>query len=273
MRADSGFTLVELLFVAVLGAAVITAAYQSLIVQEGAFRAQRTIATTQDVARTGVDVLVSELREISADAADAPGSDIRSLGSDSIQFRAFRTAGLVCAKGSGAVEIYGVGDGISAGDSVLIFAEGDPTTGADDGWVADSVTAVSGGTTCADIAGYDRRSLAVSTAVASMSALRPGAAVRGYQWITYGLYTDTDGSRVLGRHGDDGEVEPLIGPLAPPTEGGLRFTFYDAAGAETTNAADVVRMVVSVKGLSRAGRELGGEYADSLVTQIYLRNN
>lgn len=272
-RADAGFTLVELVFVTVLGAAVIAAAYQTLIVQEGAFRAQRTMATTQDVARTGLDVLVSELREISSDAADAPGGDVRSLGSDSIQFRAFRTAGLVCAKGSGTVGVYGVGDAIAAGDSVLVFAEGDPTTGADDGWVADSVRSVSAGATCPDIAGYDRRTLAVSTAVAAMASVRNGAAVRGFQWITYGLYTDTDGSWVLGRHGEDGDVEPLIGPLASPQAGGLRFTFYDGAGAETTDAADVVRMVVSVKGLSPAGRELGGEYADSLVTQIYLRNN
>ncbi len=271
-RTRSGFTLIELLVVMVLGVVVLGAVYQTLVIQEGTFRAQKSIASAQDVSRTALDVLVGEVREVSANATDGPGGDIAVMGPDSIRFRSFRKAAVVCGKTAGAILVYEPGDSIVAGDSVLVFSEGDPWSPDDDEWVADAVSARASSTVCPDRSGYVRASLSASTAP-GLSGVRTGASVRAFEWLTYGLYQDGTGDWMLGRHASGGSVQYLVGPLAPFASGGLRLTYYDTNGAETTDPASVVRIAVSVKAASAAGRELDGQYTDSLVTQVFLRNN
>lgn len=273
MRDRAGFTVVELLLAAMVGVVILGAAFQTLIVQEQTFRAQRSVSATRNAERTALDVLSTELREVSADAGGRSGGDIRRMGSDSIEFRVFRKVGLVCDRSAGTLELYGIGDRLTAGDSVLIFAEGDPGSGADDGWVAARALTVASTGTCPALTGYAPLTLRLGSAVAGLSAIRAGAPVRGFDWVTYGVYRDPAGDYVLGRHSEGGAVQRVIGPLAAPAAGGLRLTYYDANGATTADPTRVARIVISVKARARSGAAVHRRRADSLVTQIYLRNN
>ncbi len=277
-RPDLGFTFVELLVAMVIGMLLLTAIYRTVVVQERAMRTQQALASTQDNTRTALEVLTTELREVSADPAASAGTDIGAIGPDSIRFRAYRKAGVVCARSTDDVEVQQVGDALAAQDSVLVFVENDPKTVDDDDWLPLYVGAVSGGTGCASWTGYTRRLLGTLGAPGTWpptewAGILAGAPVRAFTWLTYGLYQDAGGRYMLGRHADGAAVTMLLGPLASPDDGGLRFTYYDADGAVTSDPTQVERIVISVKAQSPTGPRLGQAYQDSLVTQLYLRNN
>ena len=87
-----GFTLVELLVVVVLGGLMILAIYQVLITNTRVYAANNAQVQGQQSLRAGLDVLFSELREVSAEEGDIIG-----MGPDSVTIRASRAFGLVCA--------------------------------------------------------------------------------------------------------------------------------------------------------------------------------
>ena len=90
-RDRRGFTLVELMIVAVVGAMVVGATYQILLSSQRAYMIQSAQIQGRQTVRAGVDILFAELRELSR----AEG-DILTMGSDKIEFRAMRAFGLVC---------------------------------------------------------------------------------------------------------------------------------------------------------------------------------
>src|SRR5690606_3944729 len=90
-RRRGGLTIVELLVVAVLGALVVTAAYQVLITNQRTYTAQNAQIQGQQTVRAGLDVLFGELRELSR-----AGGDVLAIASDSVKVRAGRNFGLVC---------------------------------------------------------------------------------------------------------------------------------------------------------------------------------
>ncbi|MGH7475367.1 MAG: hypothetical protein ACRELD_03690 [Longimicrobiales bacterium] len=273
---ESGFTIVEILIVALLGTLLLGAVYQMMIVQEQGFRVQRAVVSTQDNMRTTLDVLATELREVNATTVGAEGSDVATIAPESIRFRAFRKIGIVCAATLGsALDVHEIGYSFAAGDSILVFVDGDPAAAGDDSWTTMNVAATAAvSAACADNWGYTRQSL-TGLSSASFGGIRRGAPVRAFVWTTYGIVQDAAGEWVLARRETGSTWVPLLGPLASPTNGGLRFRYYDANGALTTNPAQVARIEVTVRGESRtvAGATATGTYTDTLTTQIYLRNN
>ncbi|HEX7089570.1 MAG TPA: prepilin-type N-terminal cleavage/methylation domain-containing protein [Longimicrobiales bacterium] len=277
-RSTGGFTLVELLVVVVIGALILGATYQVLAVQERSYRQQSAVINTQQTMRDAVAVLESELREISPG-----GGDLLMMTPDSLRFRAYRAAGFICSfdeagQRIAVQEVPGVMPGgntaFRAGDSLLYFIEGLRQTGADDAWgsVLISTPPPDPNGSCGSWGGGAGTILNVPGFPFSSGAVLVGAPVRSFQVLTYGLY-DVGGEPMLARHTATGSLVPVIGPLAPSGQGPV-FRYFDANGNPTTNPGLVARIEIVVRGRTE-GTGVPGQthYSDSLVTQLFLRNN
>ena len=67
---NSGFTLVELIIVAVLGAVVVGATYEIMLSSQKAYTVQTAQIQGQQTVRSGIAILFSELREMSRAEGD-----------------------------------------------------------------------------------------------------------------------------------------------------------------------------------------------------------
>jgi len=263
-RGDrGGFTLVELLIVAVLGMVVVGATYQMILTSQEAYTVQIAQMQGQQTVRGGIDILSVELRELSA-----VEGDILIMDPDKVKVRAMRSFGLVCntnASGS-PILVKKIGRYFTSGDSIVVFADNDPDISSDDTILSGVVTAISLGQTCT---GTDTaQSLMVpdlATALAN-DTVRLGAPVRGFTIYTYGLYLQ-NGEYYLARE-SGGTTEPLVGPLSP---NGVSFTYMDSNGVVTTDPTAVSQIEATLRSRSKVTNERG-PVTDSLTTTIYLRN-
>lgn len=279
-NAEAGFTLVELTVVVVISSLALLAIYETLITQERTYRYQTAAIDAQGSTRVALSLLASEMREMSASAGDLvtmSGSDLRVATADSVRFRAFRKVGIVCRVNRllGTMDVWVPGSAFAANDRLLIFQEGDSITDEDDQWALATLPAV-GDSVDGDCSNqwstYPTQSL--SGLIGFTGTIEAGALIRSFESLTYGAYQH-DGEWVLGRRSGT-SIVPLVGPTLSPSEGGIRFQYFDLNGNElnpTTDAdrAAVSRIQVTVRALSRGG--LHGEYVDSLTTNVYLRGN
>ncbi|HSM35005.1 MAG TPA: prepilin-type N-terminal cleavage/methylation domain-containing protein [Longimicrobiales bacterium] len=289
MRSEGGFTLAELLVVAVLGAVILGAVFQTLSVQNRTFQRQSAVISAQESSRTALAVLSGELREVSS-----TGQDLLAASADSVSLRVLRKIGFVCDAGVGGVlSMWVLGQPFEAGDSIFVFSQGpDLIDTADDAWIPGEVSAV---TSAAPVGcgvawpketlggaadgNHDVATLTISSALALTDVTR-GAPARTFERLTYGRYT-VGGEVVLGRRSGTTAPVPLVGPLAAGTDG-LRFEFFDAdnndlGGGGAVAAADlddVSFFTISVQGRQAAGSmDADGFYEDSLAVSVFLRNN
>jgi len=271
-RGSPGFSLVELLIVVVLAGLMLGGVYQALIVQQRSYRQQNAVTNARQASRAVLEILAAELREVSP----AEG-DILYAGADSIRFRAYRKVGVVCAVSAGAhIHVWELGEPFVGGDSIAVFADGDPKSASDDAWGLGEVSTVNASSgTCPAWGSYPTRQL-IAPAVAT-GAVLSGAPVRAFEPYTYGLYQDGD-EWILGRRGRDNVVTPLIGPLAPAQEGGLQFRYFRADGTELArplSAADrllVSRVEIVVRGIGHGAADpVQGDHVEPLVVQVHVR--
>ena len=259
-----GFTLVELMIVAVVGAAVVGATYQILLSSQRALTVQTAQIQGQQNVRAGIDILFSELREISRSEGD-----VLTMASDRIEIRAMRAFGLVCgtsATGS-PVRVQKIGRFFASGDSIMVFADNNPDIASDDTILAGEVGRIDTTQTCW---GGDAAQLLTVPALAAALAsdtVRLGAPVRGFTIYTYGLYS-VDGDYYLARE-SGARTAPLVGPLA---SNGVSFVYLDSLGSVTTNPRAVSRIEVTLRSKSKVLNQRGLPVTDSLSTAIYLRN-
>ena len=193
MRAGDrgGFTLVELLIVAVLGVIVVGATYQMILTSQRAYTTQTAQLQGQQTVRAGIDILFAELRELSG-----VEGDILEMNPDRIEIRAMRAFGLVCnVNPTGSpIRVKKIGRYFESGDSIVVFADNDPNVASDDTILSGAVASITPGETCT---GTDTaQSLVVPDLVTALAndTVRLGAPVRGFTIYTYGLYT-LDGVR------------------------------------------------------------------------------
>ena len=260
-----GFTLVELLIVAVLGVIVVGATYQMILTSQRAYTTQTAQLQGQQTVRAGIDILFAELRELSG-----VEGDILEMNPDRIEVRAMRAFGLVCNVGptGSPIRVKKIGRYFASGDSIVVFADNDPNIASDDtilsGVVASISMAMSETCTGTDTA----QSLVVPDLVTALAndTVRLGAPVRGFTIYTYGLYS-MDGDYYLARR-FGGITEPLVGPLSA---NGVSFTYMDPGGNVTTNPRAVSQIEVTLRSRSNVINERG-PVGDSLTTTIYLRN-
>ena len=258
-----GFTLVELLIVAVLGVVVAGATYQMILTSQRAHTTQTAQLQGQQTVRAGIDILFAELRELSG-----VEGDILEMSPDQVEVRAMRAFGLVCDvdPAGSPIRVKKIGRYFATGDSIVVFADNDRNVASDDTILSVAVASVTEGETCT---GTDTaQSLAVPELVAALAndTVRLGAPVRGFTIYTYGLYSVGADYYLARRSG--GVTEPLVGPLST---NGVSFTYMDSVGSVTTNPRAVSQIEVTLRTISKVINERGA-VGDSLTTTIYLRN-
>lgn len=266
-----GVTLVELLVVAVIGTLVIIATYNVLITNQRTYTVNAAKIQGQQTVRAGMEILFSELREISP-----RGGDLVRMRSDTVTIRVMRAAGLVCDSvpggglfGGGGVtgwKVVNLGDTLEHGDDVWLFAENDSSTTADDVWFT-AVVDRRGAETCA---GRDVQEVRFTGG--EYSAEGPptvGSLVRAFETYTYGI-GDYGGRPYLFRKLEpDGGLVPLVGPLMP---GGLTFEYLDGDGNTSGVPAEVRQIVVTLRTRHDARDARGNPVTDSLSTRVHTRN-
>jgi hypothetical protein len=273
-----GFTIVELIIVAVLGAVILGAVFQTLAVQQRGMRHEGTIIMTQQNNRLALQLLTGELREVSSN-----GGDIIAAAKDSIRFNAVRKIGFVCFEdsASNAMTVYRLGDqAFVTGDSLMIFRDGDPNTSTDDSWVKrGSGTVGAASASCVGTWTGSTKQGFSGLAAGALSGVVTGAPVRSFERVTYAL-RQIAGEWSLARRGPGATdtMVALIGPLASASDSGLVFNYADTMGATIavanlpTSLTKIGRMTIKVKS-KNPGATRGTMYIDSLRTQINLRGN
>lgn len=278
----AGMTLVEMLVAMSLLAIVATGVYTVLINHQRAFGAQIDLTDLRQNIRAAAGILPPELREL-----DAVDGDILAMSPTSITIRAMRQTGIVCvppvlggASTNGLTvtvrtPLYSALRDFTTTDSVLIWYEGDPAKRTDDGWVRGNIVSMTA-TTCPDA----RPGVRLTTNL-TLSAGQPNAAqaipagvpIRGYEIVTYSLYTDTDGRKYLALTSGN-TTSPVIGPLLPD---GLTFSYLDKFGAATTVPTSVAEITTVLRAqTARPIRQRSGTVAatvDSAFFTVSLRNN
>lgn len=260
-----GFTLVELMVVAVLGMLVLMAALQILITNQRTYTAQAATIQGQQSTRMALDVLFNELRETSP-----TGGDILAMSSDSIRVRLPRKFSIVCAVDLSVpkVTVINIPEYFDDPDSVFVFADNDEDTDDDDYWIPAEVTAADTLATCLSQPATDVE-FSGQTAAFVADSVRVGAPIRSFQTFTFGL-TNALGEAYLGRRSGAGAMIPVAGPLKAST--GLEFVYLDALGAVTAVPADVRQILVNIRTASTVMNSVGRTVSDSITAWIYTRN-
>lgn len=282
MKRRSGFTIVELLVVLIIGSILIAGAYRTLISQERSYRVYDAAVSTQQATRLSLQVLSAELREISAQ-----GADLIYAGDHAVAFRALRKFGFICDMNKPLKQVVVVRLGQEAfdtGDSLFVYVDGDTLTGSDDFWDVAQVSNASGGA-CTSVTG-----LAIAGALLGgtqavlklagaphLDSVNIGAPVRSFDRVAYAVKQFGD-TWYLGRATAPDTMVPIIGPLARPAVGGLVFSYYDTLGTVMTSLpldsagrAAVRRIQVTVRGKKTTNVQNIQAYVDSLTTDIFLR--
>jgi prepilin-type N-terminal cleavage/methylation domain-containing protein len=279
MRNYRGFTLVELLVVLVIMGVVTGGIFKLLNTTQRLSRAQAERVDLQSNVRVASIVIPTELRELNAViGGTADQNDILSMpaGGTSIQYRAMRGMGFVCAGGNAAQLRLRDWNGLRAPvttDVVYVFSDGAKTAiGSDDSWLQRAITSMSGGNTCTG--GTPVLTLNIGALPSSPPS---GTPVRWYETMELSLYQNS-GKSWLGMRSvsGGGVVQPLLGPLKD--NDGLGFTYLNSTGGTATAAADVRSIVLTIRGVtsqqvsSSGGNSYNTYVQDSLVSQVSLRN-
>lgn len=264
----SGFSLVELLVVSAVGGLLLVGVYGTLAAQRHAFTLQSSQVETQQSARAGLDVLLTELRSLSPG-----GGDVITIDDDSITMRVMRTAGLICDVTYGGTPVLTalpVGAPFLPGDSLFVFADGDRDVAADDAWIAARAGPVDTLGVC-NGAVAQRIDLPGAGAAFAADSVRSGGLVRAFEWRSYGLGL-YGGHAYLGTWTPGSSFTPLVGPLDATAGPALRLDYYDALGNPALTPSSVHRIDVMVRAASPATTAAGAPLVDSLVATVFSRN-
>jgi prepilin-type N-terminal cleavage/methylation domain-containing protein len=262
----SGFTLVELLVVTVLGGLLLMSILQTLISNQRTYSAQGAKIQGQQTLRSAADVLFNELREVSAQ-----GGDIVSMTSSQITVRSMRKFGLVCQLSTASppvLRVTQVGEWMEVGDSAFVFADNNTSLAADDAWISARITAVDTTATCGTLKAQDL-SFAGQAARFTADSVRVGGPVRTFVQFGYGLMS-YNGATYLGRTDASGTTSPLVGPL--DGSAGLRFAYLDSLGSATVVSTDVRQIQLVLKTASPIRNVHGEMVSDSMSALVFTRN-
>ena len=259
-----GFTLVELLIVAVLGTVVVGATYQMILSSQKAYTIQIAQMQGQQTVRAGIDILSVELRELSG-----VEGDVLTMDPDRIEVRAMRAFGLVCnvnASGS-PILVKKIGRYFESGDSIMVFADNRVEIASDDTILAGTVASIDTTQTCSGADTAQALTVPAMVSAFANDTVRIGAPVRGFTIYTYGLYS-LDGDYYLARTSGATKT-PLVGPLS---SNGVSFIYSDSLGNVATDPRAVTQIEVTLRSDSEVLDPQGRPVAESLTTAIYLRN-
>lgn len=278
-----GFTLAETLTALVLFGVVGSALLNALLGHQRLYRAQVQRVTVSESTRAGLAFLASELRQLSA-----AEHDLVAMDASSITYQSMQAFYLECAPpDTGALAAVLDDDSFSGlrgiqaiDDSLLLFAEGDPTTRRDDEWLVVGVRSVTRGAVCPG--GAASLTVAVDGVTATqLAAVQAGAPARAFRPSRLFTYRDARGAWWLGSrefHQSSGTwttTQPIVGPLSTS---GLTLAFADDTGNPTADPRRVVSIGIRIEGQSlkrvpRSGGKAPAYVSQDLVTRVTLRNN
>lgn len=263
-RRTPGMSLIELLVVVVIAGTMLAAVTQLLVVQQRGYRQEMAITRARQTARTSLEFLATELRELSA-----TGGDILSATETSLEIRALRKLGFVCESTSPYVGVWQVGYPFAPDadpEPVLVYS------GATDSWVEAEVKKEQGTPSCPHWDGATAARLLITPPINA----ELGSPIRGYETLIYGLY-EIDGASVVGRlaPGDPAPVA-LLGPVADGD--GLRFQYFDEndnpfSPNSPQDRARIRRIRIEVKAVEIGGSMSQRDYIETLATDVRLRGN
>lgn len=271
-RSDRrGFGLVELIIAVLLGSVIIASIYGILVTNTRVFTGHTARTRALETIRSGVDVLFSELREVSS-----VGGDIIAMDDDTLVVRVMRGFGVVCdvdLTGTPSLTVVRVGHWFESGDSIFVLGDNDEGSSSDDVWHSGLVSAVdttggcpSGGPSPAQVLTVPNMGAELST-----DSVRTGAPVRAHERLWFGL-TSYGGDWYLGQGTSRSTAAPIVGPLRGSTENGLKFAYFDEFGAATTVLTDVNQIVVTLRTPEIFVGVEGSPVSDSVSAFIYIRN-
>jgi len=267
-ESRAGFTLIELLVVAAVGGLLVLGIYGTLRTQQAAYTVQSAQVQRQQSVRTGLDLLVQELRSLSAE-----GGDILAMDDDSISVRVMRRLGVVCGMTYGSPPVLTslrAGSPIRTGDSIFVFADVDETRSSDDVWISAKAGTVDTLATCnGEVA--QRIPLSGASSAVTTDSVRVGALVRSFEWKSFGI-GHWSGATYLGEWAPGQPFTPLVGPLDGHGTPALRLEYFDSAGNTTTVPTDVHRIEVMVRTTTPIPVAAGGMMVDSLRATVFARN-
>ena len=279
-----GASLIELVVVIVLLAAIGSATLGIVIHQERFYRAQADAIDARATVRDGASILQSELR-----ALTPSDGDLYAIAPSTVEFRTTLAQSAVCTISPSRREITippehlasgapltWIGTQPEAGDTLLLLATDSTLANRWDRHVLTSAPSRAGtcpvssglATTAADASA----ALTLALSPALDAAIEPGTIVRIVRRARYELYRASDSRWYLGyldclasRATPCNIVQPVSGPFA---RSGIRLEYLDASGAPTANP----RLVARIDLLAIAERRFTPDTLDSLATTIALRN-
>ena len=276
-----GFTMIELIVAIVVSTIVLAASYMLLSNNQRFYRSQTQVVDVQQNIRAVAQILPSELREISG-----AGGDIQLMTDTALVIRAMRGFGVIC-------DTSGLAGGrftyrssqwwafryIQPGrDNVLIFNDGVANMASDDQWVEGVVSSWASGT-CPDATpGIVVQLSSAVGGFAGLATVTQGSPFRSAELVRYNLMPES-GRYWLGvssfASGAWTAPSAVAGPLR--SRDGIAFSYFNAAGAVTTDSSQVAAIRVTVRGESSQAIQMQGRptgtYADSLTVTVALRGN
>jgi len=275
-HARAGFTLVEMLLAMIIFVATASLIYASMRLMEKVHRTASERAGIQLTVRSGSQTVAAELREVN-NVAGGGTSDLVAITGSSVTYWGMRNSGMTCRVNNNEVRIRmgptysGYRLPVMIRDSLLVFADGDSLSVADDQWVQLPILGPASTSTCPDGAA----ALSLTTAgLVVADYLVPGP-VRTFELMQLAI-TTSGGRQYLGAQSLSGfgVMEPVIGPL---TAGGLQLVYQDQNGTPTTipsavRTIDLTVLSQSFRPVTTLGGGVGAMLRDSLALRVLLRN-
>lgn len=308
LRARHGFTIIEVIVVAIILAVVGGMLMNMLFKQQQFYNGTTDLMQLRGQLRQAEAILGSDLRGVSP-----VGGEITAMTDSSIDFRYTYGSSISCiaplnnastlvlpprtrAVGAPLTTWLNVPD---TSDVVYILDDKNPNILSDDEWIERTITAPTVATpglcgapytTAADLTTPSYQ-ITLNTGLSS-TTVRQGAVVRFARNAHYSLYQSAnDGLWYLGYcnkacNPATNPISPIAGPFLayfpadPLIRSGIRFVYYDNVGAQITSMNDrarVSRISVVLRGQTRGALSVDGlargVYADSMRFDIALRNN
>lgn len=282
MRPDArrGFTLIELLVSLILLVIVGGGLYQLLLTVQRVSGKQTEVSNLQGNLRTGVQLIQSELSEVTTNAGGGGSSDIESMSATAFRYRGMRAIGEACAVTLSTIKVrqttWNGRAPTAATDSLYVYIDVDSTLTTDDVWFPESITGVASSTCPDGITASWTLTLGTNLTTTQVNQIYTPSPVRTWEPMEIGSVTD-NGQLWLGirKVRSENTLIPLVGPL---DAGGLDMKYYDAAQAITANVNLVKSIWITLRGATdrRVNTGVGsttGTVIDSLQVRVELRNS
>jgi prepilin-type N-terminal cleavage/methylation domain-containing protein len=278
VRGRRGFTLIELMVVAVLLGLIGTMLTGLLVRQQRFHRAVTSVTDARARMRDISTILPTDIRSISSVGTAVIGSDILAMDANSLQIRAFVGTAVLCnyAAPGNIIELppqeLASGSVLTAwinppapGDIVFLYNDSTEAGNIDDEWmpftITDTISAVDPNWCSKALApAYaeaaddgQRRYRITINGTPNPANIRRGAAIRIAREVRYSAYQGSDNQWYVGYQrctpsglpavaGVCGDREVLAGPILPAsadtTTSGIYFNYYNQNGGLVTSIAN-----------------------------------